>query len=96
MSKYTTGPWKLGRNDPEQVYAANGKLIAETYAAADNNRIALRSEREANARLIAAAPELLELLKECADHLYEKGYGLSFQLANKALTFITEVEESKQ
>lgn len=59
MTKHTRGPWfeKYG----SQIYtdtALNPELNIATA-----NRMGTRSEQEANARLIAAAPELLEALK---------------------------------
>ena len=55
MSKHTPGPWhscdhRVGRQD--------GARIADTWSSA-----VPRDEQAANARLIAAAPELLEALK---------------------------------
>lgn len=61
MSKHTTGPW-IVNNDQTEV--GEGKLSIE---AADEYFIAQVDEgvsQEANARLIAAAPELLSALKD--------------------------------
>ena len=60
MSKHTPGPW-----------SANGKANEADYVVRDQNGHALASvflptnvlEAEANARLIAAAPDLLEALQ---------------------------------
>ena len=51
-SKHTTGPWHASR---KSVYVSNvhNKCVAEIF-----------DRHEANARLIAAAPELLEALNE--------------------------------
>lgn len=67
MSKWTPGPW----NYPEHpkgvstlIYAELGgnpeafPVASATYGVPDE-------ERKANARLIAAAPELLEALEDC-------------------------------
>ena len=70
MSKHTPGPWKVG-NSIEQ---RNGPREA-TVVAADGVRVVARlhfnrmpdDPAEANAALIAAAPELLEALKELSD-----------------------------
>jgi hypothetical protein len=59
-ASHTPGPWE---NDRQTVYSVNGvheQEIAEVYGNADGNA-------EANARLIAAAPELLEALKRITD-----------------------------
>ena len=69
MSKYTRGPWKifkgLGANKRRPVIVdsitdVDGKFVGNCicYAASTN------PDAEANARLIAAAPDLLRLLKE--------------------------------
>jgi hypothetical protein len=56
MSKHTAGKWKQGRS-PEQVFAG-GSIVADCmWIDRPTN------ECKANARLIAAAPELLEACK---------------------------------
>ena len=62
--KYTPGPWELTPygNDRLEVQGGPGKLIAvvwpmDNYTTQANNT---------NARLIAAAPDLLAALKHCA------------------------------
>jgi hypothetical protein len=62
MSKATPGPWTIKRHGYESPYMAHA-FIEPSVAAIwwpDGNE-----EQEANARLIAAAPELLEALKQC-------------------------------
>ena len=57
MSKHTPGPWEAKRETdyvPAQVWA-EGRQVAEVYGES-------REVRAANARLIAAAPELLKAL----------------------------------
>ncbi len=62
-SGHTPGPWHIGHARAHGecfITSATGKLtIANSVWGADN------AEAEANARLIAAAPELLEALKGC-------------------------------
>lgn len=68
--KHTPGPWGWSHreipsgNYSTQVYDANEKEIATIawYPVRQNN--ITTTSREANARLIAAAPELLEALRE--------------------------------
>lgn len=68
MSKHTDGPWHLGGNG-FIVYAQNG------YAICDVKTFHGRNDADAgNARLIAAAPDLLEALIDLADWL---AYGLN-------------------
>lgn len=67
MSAHTKGPWDFwsGYNPYDkieaQVTADGGDIVIASY----NHLI---SEGEANARLIAAAPELLEALQMILDH----------------------------
>ena len=64
--KHTRGPWHClvaVRQDHYEVFS-------------DFGHIAPIDERAANARLIAAAPDLLEALRECAEYLaafFEEG-----------------------
>jgi hypothetical protein len=73
MSAHTVGPWRVvdyGQN-PVQIHAGNqnGAAIALVYV--NVHRARERSpEHEANARLIAAAPELVEAVRE-----YRRQYG---------------------
>lgn len=62
QTKHTPGPWHIGdtnTNFSPKVYGADG------YMTADCSRIQKRTdaEEQANARLIAAAPDLLAALK---------------------------------
>lgn len=66
MSKHTTGPWSTSvdghRTTINTTALATGPLARIPHAS-DN---VPRHEFEANARLIAAAPEMLEMLKVAA------------------------------
>jgi len=74
MSGYTPGPWQVDPNNPGDVNGPDGKDVAVslfsgmTRLEITGNEPTLsaitREEAEANARLIAAAPELLEALEE--------------------------------
>lgn len=63
MSKHTPGPWWLNiRNGRTRIYSIyggddRGKTVCRIHAYKS-------STTEANARLVAAAPELLEALKD--------------------------------
>lgn len=61
MTTHTPGPWTLERNRATSlsVYGSDKVFVGEVYNEIDEP---LQTE-EANARLIAAAPELLEALK---------------------------------
>lgn len=60
MSKHTPGPWEAKLNpyndNASEVYARNGCLVVAVCGTGD--------EAMENARLIAAAPDLLEALHE--------------------------------
>lgn len=70
MSAHTPGPWfQSHRENKEgmwntQVYDAKGETIATLawYPVPQHNGV-IETSREANAHLIAAAPEMLEALK---------------------------------
>lgn len=62
MSKHTPGPWQVNHSDPTQVCDTDGEQRGcAPLALAVGETI---KERTANARLIAAAPDLLEALQE--------------------------------
>lgn len=85
MSKYTPGPWKVGAKFDTGSASTSGVEISdiensETVAVAvegnDSGGIYTYQEVLANARLIAAAPELLEALingAEIANRVYQMG-----------------------
>lgn len=55
-AQHTAGPWKQGINYPERIIGGN-KIIAYSGQLPDDGLVT--EEEKANARLIAAAPELL-------------------------------------
>lgn len=67
MSAHTPGPWRAGTHeDWLQIYGKDGNRVAESI-------IAFRDSMEAglNARLIAAAPDLLELAHAFREYVYD-------------------------
>lgn len=78
QAKFTAGPWRvLERDDPknstlpfgiERAYSACVEPIADIMAYPPNKR-ELIDHMRANARLIAAAPEMFVVLKELLVHL---------------------------
>lgn len=72
-AKHTPGPWLRDRESGFDcdVRAANGRKIAsvnvQNQPKSKEGWALRKKENEANARLIAAAPELLEALQEIAD-----------------------------
>lgn len=75
MSKHTPGPWAFYWLDREQLRVHQAPHIGVGVAGCYS---------EANARLIAAAPELLELLQEIVDR------GLSMTRIAKARDVIAK------
>ena len=59
MKGHTPGPWHVTKSPaPREIRADSGPFIASVYDVA-----VTYGERNANARLLAAAPELLDALK---------------------------------
>lgn len=92
MIKYTPGPW-YALKDNESSPA--GHLVrsepSKIEVARASNIYMDRSERLANARLIAAAPELLEALEalseafEYSSKMGRTGFGIVFKQADAAI-----------
>ena len=72
-AKHTPGPWQVGsRHTSNGVWTQGGDLIASTHSSQRAvDRDAQILEQDANARLIAAAPELLDALRKCVNLLEE-------------------------
>ena len=78
MSEHTPGPWTLemttgGKTHVGRFGDGHVLTVAEVW------ECSTRAEFEANAKLMAAAPELLEALKAASDHLDYCGYGDSWE-----------------
>lgn len=71
-TQHTPGPWVAFADHPEGAIPvrADGLLVA-VCRYSQNPRIG-KENAEANAHLIAAAPELLEALKDVMDRLVDK------------------------
>lgn len=90
--KHTPAPWKLTLINPGpskgSVFEhwrigneeAGNAIVAECYDWTLN-----KSERDANARLIAAAPELLEALEDCYSELNQLAFLSGDNLAKPTL-----------
>ena len=69
MTAHTPGPWRfahretLGRGYSTEVFDSEGQTIATMAWHAVPTEYGTTTDREENARLIAAAPDLLEALK---------------------------------
>lgn len=76
MPKYTPGPWKRSERADGNWWhiGARNQAIAAVHAASPKRNEPYAGMFEANANLIAAAPELLEMLE--AIYEMDTGYGL--------------------
>lgn len=64
MSKHTPGPWEVGDGSDRNLFCGSGDILGKTKR---GRAVIARvnpglKDYEANARLIAAAPEMLEAL----------------------------------
>ncbi len=86
MSKHTPGPWTFRQAGANwRVYASDGRSF-------DAGDALYHPENEANARLIAAAPELLRALEDLVDEQngpplirYEKSWAAAMGKARSAI-----------
>ena len=67
LASFTPGPWKLHHQASTAVVGSKGFVVAACGGYQNNNLNPdeLATELQANARLIAAAPDLLAALEEC-------------------------------
>jgi hypothetical protein len=70
---HTPGPWTLDRRS-EKLVGANGANVVVYASGLSFAGLPPTEEFKANARLIAAAPELLEALKALRSFMWKEGY----------------------
>lgn len=85
--KHTPGPWSV--NYACIVEAPRKFRHNLAICAVNGNSV---EEGEANAKLIAAAPELLAVLKWTSEELYQRGY-LGYEELCEKIDLITEKAE---
>ncbi len=90
--KHTQGEWKYegGDNGSCEVDAVKTTIGLCRWDKNTGEYVISREEMEANAKLVAAAPEMLALLKEiddCHDN-YADNLGMSTKLFNKVFELI--------
>jgi hypothetical protein len=74
MSKHTKGPWE-SHNGEVTTQQVNGRSFRRIAAVQDYGMGSLPEVDEANARLIAAAPDLLEALRAMLAEAEQYGFG---------------------
>lgn len=74
MSGFTKGPWFVRTIDQSigSIDSESGVMVAQAQQVSGKDQITGSHERKANARLIAAAPDLLEALQELSQHFIGK------------------------
>jgi hypothetical protein len=72
QTKWTPGPWRIGDAGTTIFGPPNGTPFPKTIASITNNPFPSKSQR-ANARLIAAAPCLLEACKVALQYFPSAG-----------------------
>lgn len=82
-SKHTPGPWRVCAACPSSVESADGVHTATIYSGGT-------ASTDANARLIAAAPELLACVRSLVAHI--DGDGASKQPCANARALIAAVD----
>jgi hypothetical protein len=88
MTAHTAGPWKtnISIHPDDQVFDATGVMVADCKW---TNHV--HTEREANALLIAAAPELLDALKGLLA-ISDRYTGVGLREVDAARTAIAKAE----
>lgn len=96
MSNHTPGPWLF---DEESGAITTHKRIAKGITRITTVRLGwaepFESEQIANARLIAAAPDLLEALQLCRWHMYEHASNTPDNAFEKLCAAIAKATEDK-
>lgn len=70
-AQHTPGPWNIGTKNGARVWSENGETL---IADADVSESLRKEIKKANARLIAAAPDLLAALKEADEDFAREGF----------------------
>lgn len=73
MSKHTSGPWGIYDTAAYGIHICKGGIAGQHIASAQRYVGLTQDETVANARLIAAAPDLLDALKALTEKLAMSG-----------------------
>lgn len=90
---HTPGPWWLEWLEGSRAFAirSNENAIGYTKQQTTKAEQFRRDEHEANARLIAAAPELLEALEKFRDYVSSSPFGEGFSHHDPIWAKVAEV-----
>ena len=105
-TKHTPAPWRVKHSESKSAFNVIGTVLGGKYKIARCPYLVLedmtessasinereKNEAEANARLIASAPSLLEALKEVAG-LWEEELPLDLTTYNKVKNAIKQAEQ---
>ena len=97
-AKHTPGPWKICEYSwSDTGIYPNGEnswpvCKLNIYQATEETQSKLESIMDANARLIATAPELLEMCKSCAEDLAFSKENCDKELRQQLLSVIAKAE----
>lgn len=91
MSNHTPGPWTACNNNGYSIWRVSApKYRAESASRTIAEVVGDSAETEANARLIAAAPEMLELIERAGEIMIELE-----SLADRAFTNDASAQKSQ-
>lgn len=95
--RHTPAPWRLFHDEGSQRYEIDdGRAGSKPIASVDYGLCEpFDSEQGANARLIAAAPELLQALKLCRAHLPEPDCPVWCDVCSRIDAAIAKAENCK-
>jgi hypothetical protein len=85
MSKHTPGPWSYHDKAAYGLAITTGSIAAQNIASVQAYVGLTHDAARANARLIAAAPELLEALKYLASSPHGEQLHDAFDMAQRAI-----------
>lgn len=92
MSKHTPGPWEHHTTGEVTTKQEDGRSYRRIAVVQDYGIGSLPEVDEANARLIAAAPDMLTCIEDfCAAYAPEDGGEMSFEALNDVLGSALEV-----
>lgn len=94
MQKHTPGPWRLKDNDWTVIEGKREAGVPYLFTLAET--LGYKQEREANARLIASAPELLEALKNVERMSGELLLQDGTRGTDKALTLLAAIDSANE